>query len=102
MRSTRQPPSDAPLNGDQAAEAYLGALKECHSALMDTTDILQEVSQTVIDFLDEKDDIDPDALKEVCERALTLVASTKEEFSLGQPEGVDNTPSDPGIVSTQA
>lgn len=102
MRSTRQPSPNAPFNGEQAAEAYLGALKECHSALMDTTDILQDVSQTVIDFLDEKDDIDPDALKEVCVRALTLVESTREEFSLGQSEGVDNTHSDPGIVSTQA
>ena len=102
MRSTKQPPSEAPLNGDQAAEAYLGALKECHTALMDTTDILDELAGTVIDFIDETDDIDPDTLKEVCLRAKALVLSTRQEFSLNQRKGVDNTITEPGIVSTQA
>jgi hypothetical protein len=91
MRTTVQPHPEAPLSAEAKIESYLGALKECHVALMDTSAILGDIADMVIAFVNGDESIDPDVLKEVCVKAQTLVKDTTEQFGI---EGVDKTPSE--------
>lgn len=86
MRTAQQPPIDAPVSDAQRVESYQGAIREVHKALGETTGIMEDIAQLVLDYFEGKDDISEQAVKNVCEGALLLAANTRETFELPKDE----------------
>lgn len=92
MRTTHQPLTEVPVSTDQRVESYQGAIRELHEAFTETVDILEDIVDNTLAFINCEEGIDKETLRCVCEGAQLLIASTREAFDLPEKEGVDKTP----------
>jgi hypothetical protein len=83
VRTAHQPDESQPLNLSSDALQYLGALKECHEALIETLDVTDEIIKLVKDFL-EGDAIDSQDVLLLCERYEVMSASTRQNFEISK------------------